>query len=110
MIEELRRLRDLLEAIETEFREIDEADLGDPACIYLAQDIVDRLLIQHEKPDPVKPNNCMRVPTPPPPPPPPPKPIPVKPPRPERQRPQLSQRGQAKPRKTRKPKLQGTAK
>ena len=67
MIEELRRLRDLLDGIQTEFNEIDVEDLGDPACIYEAQDIVEALLIQHERPDPIAPvGNCYRLPPPPP--------------------------------------------
>lgn len=103
MIENLRRLRDLLEAIQTEFNEIDTDDLGDPACIYLAQDIIEALLIARERPDPVKPNACMRLPTPPPPPPPPPVAAAAAPRRPENQQPKFGGRQKprvSKPRKT----------
>lgn len=81
MIEELRRLRDLLDAIDRQF---DDPDDRDPAAIDEAIRIVENLLHQHERPAPVKPNACMRLPTPPAPAAP---VIPVKPPRPENQRP-----------------------
>lgn len=95
MIEKLRLLRDLLNAID---RQLDDPDDRDPTAIDEALGIVEALLIQHERPDPIAPvGNCYRLPTPPAPPPP--APAPVKPPRPENQRPQIS-----KPRKPRKKK------
>ena len=95
MIRELHSLRDTLDYIHT----WQDGDDIDPSVIDAALDIIERLLHQHEKPDPVKPNACMRLPTPPAPPP----PKPVAPqPRPENQRPQFSQCDPAKPRRSRK--------
>ena len=88
MIEKLRRLRDLLDVIDRQF---DDPDDRDPTAIDEAQDIIESLICQHERPVPPKKNACMRLPTPAAPAPP---PIPVKPPRPENQRPHIS-----KPRK-----------
>jgi type IV secretory pathway VirB10-like protein len=108
MIEELRRLRDLLDGIQTDFNEIDVDDLGDPACIYEAQDIVDALLHKHEKPDPIAPvGNCYRVPTPPPPPPPP--VAAAAPRRPENQQPKFGGRQKPKVSRSRKTKPQDEA-
>lgn len=96
MIEKLRRLRDLLDAIDRQF---DAPDDRDPVAIDEALNIVESLLYRHEKPDPIAPvGNCYRLPTPPPPPP---APVRVKPPRPENQRPRIS-----KPRKPRKKKAE----
>ena len=81
MIEELRRLLDLLQALD---QYLDDPDDADPSAIDEAIRIVENLLHQHERPAPVKPNACMRLPTPPAPAAP---VIPVKPPRPENQRP-----------------------
>ena len=81
MIEELRRLRDLLEALD---QYLDDPDMADPSAIDEAIRIVENLLHQHERPVPVRVNACMRLPTPPAPAAP---VIPVKPPRPENQRP-----------------------
>jgi hypothetical protein len=68
MIEELRRLLDLLQGIDAQF---DDPDDRDPVAIDEAIRIAESLLIRHEKPDPVAPvGNCYRLPTPPPPPPP----------------------------------------
>lgn len=105
MIEDLRRLRDLLDGIQTEFNEIDTDDLGDPACIYAAQDIVEALLIQHEKPDPIAPvGNCYRLPTPPPPQPP--VAAAAAPRRPENQQPKFGGRQKPKVSRPRKTKTQ----
>lgn len=89
MIENLRLLRDLLEAIDRGFDDPEEAD---PTLMDQAMGIVETLLYKHEKPDPVKPNACMRLPTPPAPP-----PAPVKQPRPDHQRPQVSKPRVRKP-------------
>lgn len=68
MISELHRLRDTLDYIHT-WRDGDDID---PSAIDAALDIIERLLIQHERPDPIAPvGNCYRLPTPPPPPQPP---------------------------------------
>ena len=100
MIEELRRLRDLLDAIDRQF---DDPDDRDPVAIDEALAIVDRLLHQHERPAPVKVNACMRLPTPPAPAAP---VIPIKKSRPEGQKPVLSQKRKPKPQ----PKPQAAAK
>ena len=109
MIEDLRRLLDLLESIQVEFNEIDTDDLGDPVCIYAAQDIVEALLIAHERPDPIAPVGlCYRVPTPPPPPPPPPVAA-AAPRRPENQQPKFGGRQKPKVSRSRKTKPQDEA-
>ena len=68
MIENLRRLLDLLEALDLY---LDDPDMADPSAIDEAIRIVEALLHQHERPAPIAPvGNCYRLPTPPPPPPP----------------------------------------
>ena len=96
MIADLRRLLDLLHGIDRQF---DDPDDRDPVAIDEAIRVVEALLHQHERPDPIAPvGNCYRLPTPPAPPP----PAPVKQPRPPNQRPQLSLRDPDKPRRSRK--------
>ena len=100
MIEELRRLRDLLDAIDRQF---DDPEDRDPVAIDEAMAIVDRLLHRHERPTPVKVNACMRLPTPPAPAAP---VIPVKKSRPEGQKHVVSRKRKPKPQ----PKPQAAAK
>lgn len=72
MIQDLHKLRDLLQALEY-------VGSDDPAVINEAISITERLIQQHEKPVPVDAVGlCYRLPTPPPP-----KPVPVAPPAPK---------------------------
>ena len=101
MISELHRLRDTLDYIHT-WRDGDDID---PSAIDAALDIIERLLIQHERPDPIAPvGNCYRLPTPPPPPQPP--VAAVAPRRPENQQPKFGGRQKPKISRPRKPKTQ----
>lgn len=67
MIENLRRLLDLLEALDLY---LDDPDMADPSAIDEAIRIVEALLHQHERPAPIAPVGlCYTLPTPAPPPP-----------------------------------------
>ena len=106
MIADLHRLHDLLQALDRGFDDPDEAD---PTLIDEALDIVEALLIQHEKPDPIAPvGNCYRLPTPPPPPAPP-VAAAAAPRRPENQQPKFGGRQKPKVSRPRKTKPQDEA-